>query len=133
MTTDSESLQEREWEILHDRIDALLGRFGTKNAFRRGDYWIRDDNWGLHEHSIEIQNLALLEPAIVESLRRIVSDYPDWEIVVSVDVPGTENAWPRMGIVVQPNKIIDGLQRDFLPEPFRSLHYEGSRRLFDAD
>jgi hypothetical protein len=126
MPIDRDELQEREWSALYQRIDDLLGRFGTKDAFRGGDYWIRDDNWGVHEHSVEIQNLALLDPVIVESLREVMVAFPDWEVVVSLDVPGTEDRWPRMGVVVLPDRIIDGLRRDYLPERFRTMFYRNS-------
>jgi hypothetical protein len=124
MPVDRKELQEREWVVLHQRIDDLLGRFGTKDAFRRGDYWIRDDNWGRYEHSVEIQNLDLLNPVIIGALRKIVAGFPDWEVVISLDVPGTEDRWPRMGVVVLPDKIIDGLRRDYLPERFGSIFYK---------
>lgn len=127
MPVDRKELQEREWVVLHQRIDDLLGRFGTKDAFRRGDYWIRDDNWGRYEHSVEIQNLDLLNPVIISALRKIVAGFPDWEVVISLDVPGTEDRWPRMGIVVLPDKIIDGLRRDYLPERFGGIFYKNDK------
>jgi hypothetical protein len=131
MTDDREAQQEREWEILHDRIDNFLRSFGRKHPTREGDYWLVDDNLGLHQQGVEIQNLELLAPPVIEGLQRLIADYPDWEIVISIDVPGTEKTWPRMGLVVQVDKIIDGLQRHYLPEPFRNLHYQGSQPYFD--
>lgn len=65
----------------------------------------------------------MLDPVIIEALREVVAAFLDWEVVVSLDVPGTEDRWPRMGIVVQPDRIIDGLRRDYLLERFRTMFY----------
>jgi hypothetical protein len=69
----------------------------------------------------------MLRPEIVHSLQRLLQELADWEIVIAVDIPGKETAWPRMGITVQQHEIIDGLNRDHLPEPYRSLVIPGSR------
>jgi hypothetical protein len=56
-------------------------------------------------------------------LQRLLADAPGWEILVAIDVPGTERTWPRMGLVVRRDEIIDNLRRDVLPEPYRSLSF----------
>ena len=60
MTTDAELRQEREWQILHDRITETLDAFGRKDAFGKGDYWLVDENWGWRTQAIEVQNVNLL-------------------------------------------------------------------------
>jgi hypothetical protein len=40
MNIDDNAIQEREWQLLHDQVTAVLDRFGQKNAFRKGDYWL---------------------------------------------------------------------------------------------
>jgi hypothetical protein len=121
------SEQEREWQILQDRIIGLLQRFGRKDAFGEGDYWLLDDNWGRFRQELEIQNLKLLQPHIVKSLQVLLADYPKWYITARVDVPGKEDSWPSMGLVIYPGEIVDDLQRDFLPEEFRNIMYESAR------
>jgi hypothetical protein len=32
-----------------------------------------------------------------------------------------------MGLTIRAHEIIDGLQRQYFPEPYRSFRYEGSR------
>jgi hypothetical protein len=54
MSTAEEAKQERDWQALHDAITATLDRFGRKDAFGRGDYWLVDDNWGWWSHQIEV-------------------------------------------------------------------------------
>src|SRR5262245_57490817 len=110
--------QERDWQVLHDRIDGLLQNYGRKNAFREGDYWLLDENWGRHRQELEIQNLDLFRPTIVKSLQALLSDYPTWYITAQVDVPGKEDTWPGMGIIIHPNEIVDELKREFLPTAF---------------
>jgi predicted phage gp36 major capsid-like protein len=76
----------------------------------------------------ESANLRALE---VKSAMSVGSNpdggYPDWEIMMRVDVIGKENEWPAMGVIIHDDEIIDDLKREFLPEEFRSLRYEGSK------
>jgi hypothetical protein len=130
MTTELEAKQERDWQILHDRITATLDRFGQKNAFGKGDYWLVDDNWGRFQQQLEFQNLNLLQPHIIKALQELLAGYPDWEITVRIDVPGKEKIWPGMGIIIYNDEIIDELQRQYFPEEFRNYTYEGSKRRF---
>lgn len=126
---DYTSRQETEWRLLHDRITATLNRFGRKDAFRNGDYWLVDDNWGWERHQVEIQNLDLLVPDVVKSLQSLLSDFPDWDVSVRVDVPGEGDSWPGMGLIIYRDEILDELRREFLPEKFRDLAYDGAARL----
>ena len=131
MTRDLEARQEAEWRVLHDGITETLNRFGTKNAVRKGDYWLLDDNWGTWRQEVEVQNLSLLKPPIIKLLQGLLAGYPDWEIMFRVDVLGKENVWPPMGLIIHDDEIIDDLQREFLPEEFRSIIYEGAKRFKD--
>jgi hypothetical protein len=124
--------QEAEWTVLHDRIGDVLDQCGKRDAFGRGDYWLVDENLGVYRHKLEVQNLNLLQPHIIKSLQVLLQGYPDWEIMFRVDVPGKEKEWPAMGVIIHDDEIIDDLQREFLPEPFRSIVYEGSKRLADT-
>jgi hypothetical protein len=127
MTAD-DIAEESEWQSLHDRIIEILDRLGKKDAFREGDYWLLDENWGWERQQLEFQNLALLEPTVIHSLRALLSDYPDWDITVRIDVPGTEEKWPGMGLLISHQEIIDDLHREYFPPQFRNFFYEGSRK-----
>jgi hypothetical protein len=131
MTSDKERQQELEWKALHDRITATLDQFGQKDAFGKGDYWLLDENWGWRRQQLEFQNLSLFQPKIINLLRALLADFPDWDITIRVDVPGTEDAWPGMGLIVYHDEIIDELQRQYFPEEFRHFVYEGGKRRFD--
>jgi hypothetical protein len=131
MGSDLDARQEREWKTLNDRITETLDRFGMLNPVGKGDYWLLDDNWGNWRQEIEIQNLNLLQPHVINLLQALLQGYPDWEITVRVDVPGTENVWPAMGVIIHDDEIIDDLQREYLPQEFRSIAYEGSKRFDD--
>jgi hypothetical protein len=54
------------------------------------------------------------------------SEYPNWEIIISVDGPHDEQRSAH-GLVVRDDEIIDGLQRQDLPKEFQTIEYEGSR------
>src|SRR5436305_1611737 len=98
MSANSE--QEREWQILQDRIIKLLENFGRKDAFGDGDYWLLDENWGRYRQELEVQNLNLLQPHIIKSLQALLADLPKWYITARVDVPGKEESWPGMGLII---------------------------------
>jgi len=128
MTSDKKLKQERDWQTLHDRIDATLQRFGKKDAFRDGDYWLLDEDWGRFQQEVEVQNLDLLEPVVVEELQSHLQGYPEWQITIRVDVLGKEESWPGMGLILMESSILDELQRDYLPGKFRDMNYKGAQR-----
>src|SRR5262245_3192542 len=121
--SDLKTRREAEWRILHDRITETLDRFGKKNPFGKGDYWLLDDDWGTWRQELEIQNLELFKPHVVKLLQGLVVNYPDWEITMRVDVPDKENVWPGMGLILHDDRIIDDLKRDYLPDEFRNIVY----------
>lgn len=120
---DGEAAQEREWTILHDRITETLQRFGKEDLFRKADYCLLDENLGPYRQELEVQNLKMLQPHIMKLLQALLADYPKWEITVRVDIPGTENAWPGMGLIIFHDEIVDELRRDFLPAEFQNITY----------
>ncbi|MGV3633123.1 MAG: hypothetical protein ACO1NY_02160 [Pseudorhodoplanes sp.] len=123
MSNDADAAQERDWQILHDRIANVLDQFGRRDAFGRGDYWLVDDNWGQCRHLIEIQNLNLLQPHIVKALQAELADYPRWEICAVVDVVREDGNWPGMGLIIYSDEIVDKLVRAYLPPEFRDVRY----------
>jgi hypothetical protein len=126
MTTDDE-IRDRIWTKLYRRIVNLLRRYGKEDAIGEGDFWVVDDNYGWRRHTVYVNNLKLLSPNIVASLRSFLDNLPDWAIVLSLDVPGKEKSWPPMGVTIRKHEIIDGLQREYLPESFRTFVIPGSR------
>jgi hypothetical protein len=91
MRVHNEARRQAEWKILHDRITATLDRYGKKDAFGRGDYWLVDEDLGSYRQKLEVQNLNLLQPHIIRSLQAVLAKYPDCEIMFRIDVPGKEN------------------------------------------
>ncbi|MDC7787599.1 hypothetical protein PQJ75_24365 [Rhodoplanes sp. TEM] len=127
MPDDQLDEQEETWSRLYDRITRLLGGFGVADPLGSGDYLVVDDNYGFRSNTVEIHSLAMLRPAVVSALQAQLEDADDWEIVVTVDVPGTEGHWPPMGLIIRRDEIVDGLQRSYLPKELRDIAYEGSR------
>src|SRR5687767_10045579 len=105
MSGSDETEQERTWGILYDQIRAILLEFGEENAFGDGDYWVLDDNWGVWQHKVEVHNLKMLKPHVVESLRALLAEHADWEIVIGVDIPNKEGLWPPMGLILRHSEI----------------------------
>ncbi|MEA2990509.1 MAG: hypothetical protein QOG83_3220, partial [Alphaproteobacteria bacterium] len=84
--------------------------------------------YGHQRHKVEIHQLRMLAPPVIKSLRALLNEYPQWEIIVAVDIPGKESAWPPMGVTIRRHEIIDGLQRQYLPDEFQGVAYEGSKQ-----
>lgn len=116
---------ERIWQRLHDKATKVLDAFGKKDYRGRADYWIVDDDLGLDFIRIEAQNLQMFRPVVVARLKQVLVDFPGWHIAVRVDVPGTEETWPLMGILIFRDRVIDHLKREYLPAEFRQITYEG--------
>jgi hypothetical protein len=127
MTASEHDEQEETWEEMYREIARLLQRFGTENAFGYADYLIVDDNYGFRENHIEIHKLHMLHPDVIARLRRLLTPELRWQISVAVHVPGTKPGWPVMGLYIRAHEIIDGLRREYFPEPYRSYQYDGSR------
>ena len=125
--TSEEKLQDEQWESLYRRIGDLLSKYGKENHLGKGDYWRVDDNYGWYRHTIYVFDLRMLNPIIIAELRNLLITLPNWAIVLTVDVVEKEENWPRMGVTIRKHEIIDGLLRDYLPEPYRSLVIPDSR------
>jgi hypothetical protein len=115
------------WDRLYEQVTVLLARHGMEDSVGKGDYWVVDDNYGWRRSQVEIHNLNMLRPEIVNALRSLLTDLPDWEITVTVDIPGKENTWLVMGLTIRKLEIIDGLQRQYFPKEFQGWQYAGSK------
>ena len=126
MSPDEEVVQNQIWERLLNSVRQVLERFGKENFRGRADFLLVEDNYGTRRVTVSLQNLSMLRPETVVSLRALLTDLPHWEIVMLVDIPGKES-WPPMGVIIRQREIVDGLQRDFFPPEFRTLRYPDSR------
>jgi hypothetical protein len=107
--------QEKEWNLLYDRITELL------QPSEEGKDYALMDNFGAYRHRIEGESPKLVMPDVVKSLHKLLIEYPSWEIVIVLDGSG--------GVVIRDDEIIDGLQRQDLAEEFQTIAYEGGRAL----
>jgi hypothetical protein len=115
--------QERNWGILYDRIRAALQQFGTEDALGHADYLLVDDNYGWERHIVEVQKLHMFALPVVRTLQSILREFPGWDVNMVVDVPGTEQSWPNMGITIRADSVVDDLQRQYLPAEFQNIRY----------
>jgi hypothetical protein len=123
MAADESTEQSRVWGLLYEQIRETLQQFGTENYLGDADYLVVDDNYGFYQHRIAIQKLHMLRPVVAKSLQPLLREFPDWEIVIAVDIPGKEDQWPRMGLTVRSDEIVDDLQRQYLPMEFLDVQY----------
>ena len=118
---EKETEQAQIWEQLYERLRALLLTLGSEDYRETADCWVDDDNLGTPQQKVYIRNLSLLRPAVVASLQRLLADFPEWEIMVGVSVPGQGRGWPSMGLTIRAHEIVDGLQRQYFPKSSRIL------------
>jgi hypothetical protein len=113
-------LEAAMFEKLYQEAFNLMSRFGRHDGPGTGDYYILADYWG-HPQLLINMNLSLLRADVVDALRSLLTARPGWEIVFSLFEPGTETTWPPMGVRIRREEVLDGLKREFLPEPYRSF------------
>jgi hypothetical protein len=119
MTDDLHAEQCREWTLLYEQIKSLLAQYGeADDGGEQKDYLLVDDNLG-YRHRIETAKPELLRPDVIKSLQKLLTDFPNWEIVMALGEFG--------GLVICDDEIIDGLRRENLPPEFQKIEYEGSR------
>ncbi|MFC5067651.1 hypothetical protein [Flaviflagellibacter deserti] len=120
-----ESTRLHEWQLLFDSIQLY---FSNRGYDEDQDYWILEDDYGFPSQQIVVSNLFLLQPTIMQGLRKLLDLFPEWQIFVGVDVSQHgELSAPEMGLILRRHEVIDGLQRAWLPLEFRELMYEDSR------
>lgn len=119
--------QERIWTALREQVLEALHYFGIEDHLGDADYLVVDDNYGWKRITIEIHKLHMLNPRVVAVLKQLVLLFPGWEIVIAVDIPGTEGKWPPMGVIIRPHETVDDLRREYLPQEWQGVSYPGSR------
>ena len=119
-------VQVETFDRLYAQVTAVLAEHGEEYGANRGDYLLVD-NYGDQRVTFSVQHLKMMHPEIIARLRGFLADLPEWEIVASVDIPGTEKLWPLMGLTIRKHEIVDGLQRQYFPEEFRGYRYADSR------
>jgi hypothetical protein len=124
-----EDIQGREWNELYSKLVTFFRERGRESATGDGDFWVLDDNYSdrWFTQMVYLFSLNLLDVAIIAELRQMLQELPNWEIVLVVDIPEKEGEWPPMGLTIRRHEIIDGLSRDHLPEPYKSIVIPGSR------
>lgn len=133
MREHTEDRLNQEWDELYERMKTILQKYG-EDDIDGGDYYLVDENFGRYAHQIEMHQLHMLRPEIIQSLQALLVDYPDWEIEVSVSVPEHDiSIDPGEGLTLLDDGIVDALDRLLLPKEYRGLRYEGSRRPREPD
>lgn len=125
--SDWDEQQVEIWLRLYEEVATVLSRYGRMDSSGHADYWINEDNYGWNRISIGANNLKMLYPEIVNSLRRLLSELPGWELTLAVDLLEKETSWPKMGLTIRKHEIIDGLQRELFPPEFRHFAYADAR------
>lgn len=121
MKSDAErDIEAALFEVLYQEVLDTLSTFGRHDGRTPGDYYVLGDYWG-HPQVLVNANLKMLRAEVVEALRLLLASRSGWEIVFALWEPGTEDTWPRMGVRIRRDEVLDGLKRDFLPEPYRSF------------
>lgn len=119
--------RDRIWNALYRQVVAVMEKFGTESAVGRGDFWVIEDDHGLKRIGIDVFNFDLFSVTVIAELRELLANIQDWEIVLIVDMPQSGEEWPFMGVMIRWHEIVDGLQREYLPEEVRPPAIPGRR------
>lgn len=117
------------FQHLENRVEKLLERFGRPDYLPGqpyGDFHVNGDYCEYPLVGVFVDNLKLLRTPVVNALQELVRDFPGWKIDLVVTTRGHED-WPDMGISIRADEIVDGLQRQYFPEEYQDLTYEGAR------
>jgi hypothetical protein len=125
--SDWDEQQVETWHRLYEQVAGTLAQYGKIDSSGSADYWINEDNYGWKRISVGANNLKMLHPDIVSSLRELLSGLPGWEVTLAVDVLGKEKSWPKMGLTIRNHEIIDGLQRHLFPAEFQNFIYSDGK------
>jgi hypothetical protein len=96
---------EQEWHILYAALNKILASFGIENPYGKGDYWLVDDNYGDSSQKICISKLSFLRPAVLTAIQKVLQPFPDWRVLVQIDIPVGDVAASSSGITVYSNRI----------------------------
>jgi hypothetical protein len=123
------------WQLLYERILKALRPYGDDDAFGDKEYWVSDQIWSTKQQKVNFNVFPLLHPSVVEALRRTLTQgFEDWEIVVCIDPTPTPTGYPeRTGFLIRAHEIVDGINRDWLPEEWREVTYPNMRAKRDSD
>jgi hypothetical protein len=119
------------FERLYPRVDELLERFGRPDFLPgrpHGDYAVHGDYSEYPQVVVFVHNLELLRQPVVDSLQKLLKEFPGWHIDLMVGLWDHLKDWPNMGISIRANEIVDDLQRQYFPEEFQDIAYERARR-----
>ena len=116
---------ERIWRSLYDRAKVALDRFSQQRDGGKLGYWIVSDDWGPDFLQIEVTDLRLLQRDAVGALKRVLDDFPGWQIIMRIFALDTEPPLPQMGLLISDGRVYNNLKREFLPPEFRQLNWDG--------
>ena len=117
----------KEPSELHARMKLVLQQYGKDDIHGRCDYFLLDEKFELFRQEVEVHRLHMLRPAVIHSLQKLLLDYPDWEIDISIYTPdGKINVGPGT-LVIRADEILDTLDRQILPTAYRDFVYRGAR------
>lgn len=118
----------RAFDLLVSGVVSVLERFGRHDSLiATGDFAVNGDYCGYPQVKVSVRKLDLLRSPIIKELQAVAREFPNWEIVIAVAVRGHYDDWPDMGLYIRSHEIIDGLQRQYFPEEFQTIAYDGSR------
>jgi hypothetical protein len=115
---------EQEWSALYGELSSFLSKRGQSSPYGEGEYWLLDDDYGNGEHLLYLYREDFLSAEIVCEIRKILTRFPQWKVVVSMDVIAWDkNKVPPMGLVISHDGIEDGLRREFLTSSLRDIKF----------
>jgi hypothetical protein len=109
---------ERIWRRLYDRAKVALDRFSQQQDGGKLGYWIVSDDWGPDFLQIEVTDLRLLRRDAIGALKRVLDDFPGWQIAVWIFALDTEPPLPRMGPLISDGQVFHDRSANICPKKF---------------
>lgn len=75
-----------EWQVIYEKLCALMAPLGTENLYGEGQYFVGDECYGGWTHLVRIDTLDICSIELIRSLHAVIREYPRWRLFVSFPV-----------------------------------------------
>jgi hypothetical protein len=119
-----EKVRDPEWFRLYDELLSYFSTKGRCDPLGKADFFVLDDDWGNSQQKIFVQNEDFLTEEIVYKIKKILERFPNWEVVVQMDLPEWDGQnIPPMGLVISAREIKDDLKKEFLKGNMKNVRF----------
>jgi hypothetical protein len=101
----NEDVRSEEWQALFNVLHRELAPLGIEDAFRKGDYWLVDDDYGDTTQKLCVWQPSFLQPSLIDLLQKALGSYGDWRLMVQIEVEVDGVLDTSNGFVIYPDRV----------------------------